>query len=294
MHEAARRFGDISELYKVYVKERKDSVAVELSYPSERYQISRPRGQVLHDIAGWATSKALTHQARHNLSQDWVRVVQHNTRRSSREAMFTNVMLRDFVAGVDHKNDLKNGPGRLYPTMDWVEFVYAVERGIFHFLKKLIFLAAGLGGLPAQIFKVVREAEVVKDMWGNCCPPGPPAIDPSVSQEMFLFEVGKILDVRVGDYAKSVTENTSLKFTKAALGLRQQLNAQVNTKGRAGGGAGSGGAEGGVQGDGAAGGGKGDLATRRKGGGCPGQRLGTDALQNNLCSRKPQRFRRAL
>ncbi|CAN0419917.1 unnamed protein product, partial [Ectocarpus sp. 13 AM-2016] len=105
----------MQELYKVYVKERKNSVAVELSYPSERYQISRPRGQVLYYIAGWAASKALTHQARHNLSQDWVRVVQHNTRRSSREAIFTNVMLRDFVAGVDQKNDLKNGPGLLYP-----------------------------------------------------------------------------------------------------------------------------------------------------------------------------------
>ncbi|CAB1107634.1 unnamed protein product [Ectocarpus sp. CCAP 1310/34] len=181
----------MQELYEVYVKERKNSVAVELSYPSERYQISRPRGQVLYYIAG---------------------------------------------------------------------VVYVVERGIFHFLENPIFLAACLGELPAEIFKVVSESEVVKEMWGNCCPPGPPAIDPSVSQEMFLFEVGKILDVRMGDYAKSVPENTSLKFTKAALGLRQQLNAQVNTKGRAGGGAGSGAVEGGAQGDGAAGGGKGDLA----------------------------------
>ncbi|CAB1101422.1 unnamed protein product [Ectocarpus sp. CCAP 1310/34] len=83
------------ELYnKVNVKERKDSVAVELSYPSERYQITKSRGQVLYYIAGWAASKAWTHKRRHNLSQDWVRVVQHNTRRSSGEAICTDSMLR--------------------------------------------------------------------------------------------------------------------------------------------------------------------------------------------------------
>ncbi|CAN0566366.1 unnamed protein product, partial [Ectocarpus sp. 12 AP-2014] len=32
-----RRHKEVQELYKVYVKERKNSVAVELSYPSERY-----------------------------------------------------------------------------------------------------------------------------------------------------------------------------------------------------------------------------------------------------------------
>ncbi|CAB1106399.1 unnamed protein product [Ectocarpus sp. CCAP 1310/34] len=234
----------MQELYQVYVKERKDSVAVELSYPSERYQITKPRG--------------------HNLSQDWVRVVQHNTRRSSGEAICTDSMLRDSVAKVDSKNDMKNGPGLLYPTMEWVEFVYAVERGIFHFLKKPIFLAACLGDLPAEIFNVVREAEVVKEMWGKCCPSGPPAIDPSVSQEMFLSVVGKILNVRLGDFAKSVRENTSLKFSKVAPALRQQLKARVGPNGRTG--ADSGEAKGVAQGGEAAGGGGEGGAKRRKGG----------------------------
>ncbi|CAB1111669.1 unnamed protein product [Ectocarpus sp. CCAP 1310/34] len=228
----------MQELYKVYVKKRKDSVAVELSYPSVRYQITQPRGQVLYYVAGWAASKAWTHQRSHNLS------VSSNT---------------TLAAKVDSKNDMKNGSGLLYPTVEWVEFKYAVERGIFHFLKKPIFLAACLGDLPAEIVKVVSEAEVVKEMWGNCCPPGPPAIDPSVSQEKFIFVVGKILNV-----GKSVRENTSLMFSKAAPALRQQLNARVGPNGGAG--AGSGEAKGVPQGDGAAGGGGGGGAKRRKGG----------------------------
>ncbi|CAB1104783.1 unnamed protein product [Ectocarpus sp. CCAP 1310/34] len=36
MHDAAAEHDDVRELYKLYVKERKDSVAVELSYPSKR------------------------------------------------------------------------------------------------------------------------------------------------------------------------------------------------------------------------------------------------------------------
>lgn len=251
----------------MFVEEQGKANYIHLQYPSTTYQISVPRGQILYYIAGYVASRAWTHQRRHKLSPDWERVVLHNTFRSSAEAIARQPMLRDFVAVVDQKNDLRLGPGLLYPTLEWVEFMFALERGYFHFLKDPMYLGAFLGDLPAEILRVVSEAEYVKEKWRQCCPPD---IDPSALSEMFPFCVGKFHNVRMGDYVRSASENTSLKLSKAALGLRQKLNAQSAAKGGtkrgAGGGDEEGGADGGArgQGEGGGGGGRGAGTNRRK------------------------------
>ncbi|CAN0257999.1 unnamed protein product, partial [Pylaiella littoralis] len=139
------------ELYNFFVEERKNAIAIKLEYPSQKYLIAKPRARVLYYIAGWLASRVWTHQRRHNLSPDWVRVVRHNTYQSSQEAIAHEPVLRDFVEVVDRKNDLKNGPGLLCSTMDWFELTYALEGAYFHFLKDPIYLGTYLGGLPAEI-----------------------------------------------------------------------------------------------------------------------------------------------
>jgi len=219
-------FSLLQEVYNFFVEERRRANAIKLSYPSTQYFISQPRGQVLYYICGWMASRAWTHQRRRNLSPDWCRIVEHNTDQSSEMARARNPMVGQFVEAVDRKNDLRNGPGLLYPMMQWVEFVFALETGYFHFLKDPMYLEAFLWDFPAEIFKVVSEEEYVKDMWQKCCPPG---VDQTVFWECFIFVVEKFHNFRMGEYAKSLTENSSLKFTKASVALRQKLNAHTGS-----------------------------------------------------------------
>ncbi|CAM9461927.1 unnamed protein product [Scytosiphon promiscuus] len=196
---------------------------ITLAYPTKVHQISKPRGSVLYYISGYVLSKVWTHKRRRNLSNpEWDDVVTSNHSKCSAAAIERNPELVHMVGVVDQRNDPVNGAGLLYPTLEWFEFVFALENGYYHILSQPVFLGAFLGDLPTEILRVVSGSAVVKERWAKCCPIGG---DSKVLDEVFKFVVGKFHNVRMGDFSKSLSANSSLRQSKGELALRQQLKA---------------------------------------------------------------------
>ncbi|CAB1116607.1 unnamed protein product [Ectocarpus sp. CCAP 1310/34] len=225
------------ELYRVFVKEREKSNTVALTYPTEIHKISTARGKVLYYIAGWLLSKAWSRKRRHNIpDQEWDFIVQHNHSPSSAGAIERDPILQDMVGEVDARNDPVNGAGLLFPTLAWYEFVFHVENGIYHFLRDPYFLGTYLGDLSAEILRVVTESSEVRRAWAKCCPsavaPPPFEAQPEILDDIYKFVLQKFHNVRMGDFARRLSQNSTLRLSKGELALRQNLRA-TSAKGEA-------------------------------------------------------------
>ncbi|CAM9943703.1 unnamed protein product [Ectocarpus sp. 12 AP-2014] len=225
------------ELYRVFVKEREKSNTVALTYPTEIHKISTARGKVLYYIAGWLLSKAWSRKRRHNIpDQEWDFIVQHNHSPSSAGAIERDPILQDMVGEVDARNDPVNGAGLLFPTLAWYEFVFHVENGIYHFLRDPYFLGTYPGDLSAEILRVVTESSEVRRAWAKCCPsavaPPPFEAQPEILDDIYKFVLQKFHNVRMGDFARRLSQNSTLRLSKGELALRQNLRA-TSAKGEA-------------------------------------------------------------
>ncbi|CAM9858149.1 unnamed protein product, partial [Pylaiella littoralis] len=220
------------ELYRVFVEEREKSNTVALTYPTTIHKISPARG-----VAGWLLSRVWSHSRRHNIpDQEWDFIVQHNHSPSSAGAIERDPILKDMVGEVDARNDPVNGAGLLFPTLAWYEFVFHAENGIYHFLRNPYFLGAYLGDLPAEILRVVTESSEVRKAWAKCCPAAvdPPPFEehPEIIDNIYKFVLQKFHNVRMGDFSRRLSENSTLRLSKGELALRQQLRA-TSAKGAA-------------------------------------------------------------
>jgi len=157
------------EVYNQFVEETKKANSVPLAYPKSRiHLISRERSGVLYYVGGWILSRMWAIFRRRGLPSCWMQVVDKNHSKSKEAAVEKVRRVEPMTWLVCQRNDAKHGAGLLFPTLEWFEFLFAVENGYFHFLSQPMLLGSFVGDLPAEILKVVSEEKLVQGKWARC------------------------------------------------------------------------------------------------------------------------------